>query len=97
MGLAAKLNALTPAQKMVLKNCFGEFTGTLAQYKQAGQYHPNAINTYDPTGLMKTEKTSRTCRLCRGEKVVAAVFSHMGGLVVKRPCTQCGGTGKVFG
>lgn len=88
---------ITDVQKEIIKNGHGQYAGTLQQFAQMGQYRPQMFNVTDPRGLMKTEKTARKCRLCRGNRWHFAIWQGHGGLVTKQKCKHCAGTGEVFG
>lgn len=80
-----------------MKNYHGEYMGTLEEYARIGGYKPQAFNPFDPKGLMKTEKTTRACRNCRGEGWHYVIHQNFGKLVTRQYCTGCRGTGVVFG
>lgn len=88
---------LTDVEKEIIRGVHGPYAGSVYDWQKVGGYKERAFNTFDPRGLMTTPKTTRACRMCRGNGWIYAIFKGHGNLVSQRHCTQCGGTGEVFG
>ena len=84
---------LSEFDKACIKGTLGKTTRFLGDVTQA--FKQGVITRQAPiTNLMKTEKTWRACRGCKGGKTV--VIQNCNNLLTEQKCLICGGSGRVY-